>query len=111
MLEGIKKFTRDNLDIIMASGVLGGSALLDAVTAIDNIKEYGTWVEWNPIIRESVRRMGEGAIYAAKLEASSLAIYAAKKMNDAGYRIDGKYLLYGASMCWLTGALLNVAYG
>ena len=110
MLEGIKKFTRDNLDLIMASGFLVVSGGLDTITTIENMREYGTWVEWNPIIRESVRRMGEGAIYAAKLGASSLAIYAAKKMDDVGYRIDGKYLLYGASMCWLAGALLNVAY-
>ncbi len=101
--------------VVRESGLFGaslmmiGAAVADSEATLDNIREYGHYIEGNPIIRGLMHYTEEDlAVYLPKIVASSLAIYAAKKMKEEDYKIRGEHLLYGAAIYWSAGALLNL---
>ncbi len=109
MLENIKKFTKINKEIFIASGALIGSAIADSVITLENISKYGIDFEGNPIITESIKYIGVNAsLVLPKISSLSFIVYTAKKMNNTNYKIKGEHLLYGAALSWSTGAVLNL---
>ena len=108
MLERIREALRE-YGLFGASLMMFGAAVADSEATLDNIREYGHSIEVNPIIRGLMRYTEEDlAVYLPKIVASSLAVYAAKKMNEEDYKIKGEHLLYGAAIYWSAGALLNI---
>lgn len=84
------------------------SGIEDTVLTANNIEKYGLTIEGNPILRKLVQEWGliAGLCYP-KIVVFILIVYTAHMMNKTNYAIRGEYLLYGASICWLCGAISN----
>jgi len=84
------------------------SGLEDTVLTAQNIGTYGLSIEGNPILRQLVEHWGvvPGLLYP-KVVVFIVIVYTAHMMNKTRYTIRGEYLLYGASICWLCGAVSN----
>ena len=80
----------------------------DTVLTAKNIGTYGLDIEANPILRQLVEYWGlvPGLLYP-KAVVFIVIVYTAHIMNKTHYPIRGEYLLYGASLCWLLGAVSN----
>ena len=85
------------------------SGIEDTVLTADNIGKYGLGIEGNPILRKFVELWGiiPGLLYP-KVVVFIVIVYTAHIMNKTQYTIRGEYLLYGASICWLCGAISNL---
>lgn len=85
------------------------SGIEDTVLTLENISKYGLEIEGNPILREIAEHLGIlHGIVIPKMLVLGFTLYTAYKMNQMNYRIKGEYLLYGASFCWLYGAVTHV---
>ena len=84
------------------------SGLEDTVLTGQNIVTYGLGIEGNPIMRKMVEYWGvvPGLLYP-KVVVFIVIVYTANMMNKTRYTMRGEYLLYGASICWLLGAVSN----
>ena len=84
------------------------SGVEDTVLTVKNIGAYGLGIEGNPILRHLVDHWGvvPGLLYP-KIVVFIVIVYTAHMMNKTHYTIRGEYLLYGASICWLLGAISN----
>jgi hypothetical protein len=84
------------------------SGIEDTILTLDNISKYGVEIEGNPILRKIIEHMGAvPGLLIVKILALGMAVYTANKMNEINYGIKGEYLLYGASICWLFGAVAH----
>ena len=85
------------------------SGIEDTLLTLENISKYGVEIEGNPILRKVVENVGAvPGLLIIKTLVVVIAIYTAHKMNKMNYRVKGEYLLYGASICWLYGAVLHL---
>ena len=88
--------------------LLLASGLADTVLTAQNITKYGLDIEGNPLLRKIVAHWGMlPGLLITKLVVFVVIVYTAHIMNKTHYKIRGEYLLYGASICWLYGALTN----
>lgn len=93
----------------IAAMILIESAMQDVALTLENISKYGIEIEGNPILRETAKHLGTApGLLIPKILALGIAIYTANKMNKINYGIKGKYFLYGASICWLYGAVAHL---
>ena len=84
------------------------SGLADSVLTAQNIAKYGLEIEGNPLLKMIMAHWGVFfGLLLTKLIVFIVIVYTAQMMNRTGYRIRGEYLLYGASICWLYGAVTN----
>ena len=84
------------------------SGLADSVLTAQNIAKYGLEIEGNPLLRVIMKHWGVFlGLLLTKLIVFIVIIYTAHMMNRTGYKVRGEYLLYGASICWLYGAVTN----
>ena len=84
------------------------SGLADSVLTAQNIAKYGLEIEGNPLLKMIMEHWGVFlGLFLTKLIVFIIIIYTAHMMNKTGYKIRGEYLLYGASICWLYGAVTN----
>jgi len=85
------------------------SGVEDTLLTLENISKYGVEIEGNPILRKMVEHVGAvPGLLIIKTLVVVVAIYTAYKMNKMNYRVKGEYLLYGASICWLYGAVFHL---
>jgi len=85
------------------------SGIEDTLLTLENISKYGVEIEGNPILRKIVENIGTVAgLLIIKTLVVVIVIYTAYKMNKMNYKIRGEYLLYGASICWLYGAVFHL---
>ena len=85
------------------------SGIEDAVLTLESISKYGIEIEGNPLLREIVRHLGAvPGLLITKSFVIAVTLYTAYKMNKINYFIKGEYLLYGASIYWLIGALSHL---
>ncbi len=85
------------------------SGIEDAVLTLESISKYGIEIEGNPLLREIVRHLGAvPGLLITKSFVIAVTLYTAYKMNKTNYFIKGEYLLYGASIYWLIGALSHL---
>ncbi len=93
----------------IAAMILVESAMQDVVLTLKNVSKYGVEIEGNPILREISEYLGAGpGLLIPKILALGIVIYTAYRMNKINYEIKGEYLLYGASVCWLSGAVAHL---
>ena len=93
----------------IATMLLVESGLQDVASTLDSISRYGIECEGNPLLRKIMECWGaENGLLIPKIVASSIIIYTAYKMNKTDYKVRGEYLLYGASICWLYGAVAHL---
>ena len=93
----------------IAAMLLIESGIEDAVLTLESISKYGIEIEGNPLLREIVRHMGDvPGLLITKSFVIVVTLYTAYKMNKMNYFIKGEYLLYGASIYWLIGALSHL---
>lgn len=92
----------------IATLLLLASGIEDTVLTARNILTYGLSIEGNPILRYLVEHWGimPGLLYP-KAVVFIVIVYTAHLMNRTRYPIRGEYLLLGASICWLCGAVSN----
>ena len=84
------------------------SGLADSVLTAQNIAKYGLDIEGNPLLKVIIAHWGVFlGLLLTKLIVFIVIVYTAHMMNRTGYRIRGEYLLHGASICWLYGAVTN----
>lgn len=84
------------------------SGLADSLLTAQNIAKYGLDIEGNPLLKVIMEHWGVFVgLLLTKLIVFIVIVYTANMMNRTGYRIRGEYLLYGASFCWLYGAVTN----
>lgn len=89
--------------------LLAESGMQDVVLTLDSISKYGIECEGNPFLRKIMEYWGvEYGLLIPKILASGIIIYTAYKMNKMSYKFKGEYLLYGASICWLCGAITHL---
>jgi hypothetical protein len=89
--------------LLMVSGVE------DSVLTAENIGTYGLDIEGNPIVRKLVEHWGVvPGLFYPKVVVFIVIVYTAHMMNKTRHTIRGEYLLYGATICWLCGALSNL---
>jgi len=101
-LKKIKGF-RISVMLLLESGIA------DIILTLDNISKYGIEIEGNPILRKIIEHMGAvHGLLIVKILVLGIAVYTANKMNKINYVIKGEYLLYGASICWLYGAVAHL---
>lgn len=85
------------------------SGIEDTILTAENVLKYGIEVEGNPFLRVMINNFGLiPGLVGTKTIVSILIIYTAHMMNRTHYKIDGEYLLYGGSLCWLYGAATNM---
>jgi hypothetical protein len=85
------------------------SGIEDTVLTLESISKYGVEIEGNPVLREIVRHMGPlPGLLITKTLVIAITLYTAYMMNKTNYKIKGEYLLYGASIYWLCGALSHL---
>lgn len=85
------------------------SGIEDTVLTLESISKYGVEIEGNPVLREIVRHLGPlPGLLITKTLVIAITLYTAYMMNKMNYRIKGEYLLYGASIYWLCGALSHL---
>lgn len=85
------------------------SGIEDTVLTLGSISKYGIEIEGNPVLREIVKHLGAvPGLLIAKTLVIVITIYTAYMMNKMNYIIKGEYLLYGASIYWLCGALSHL---
>ena len=88
--------------------LLFGSGLADSLLTEQNIAKYGLEIEGNPLLKVIMEHWGVFlGLFLTKLIVFIVIIYTAHMMNKTGYKIRGEYLLHGASICWLYGAVTN----
>lgn len=101
-INGVKGFR-------ISSMLLIESGIEDTVLTLESISKYGIEIEGNPLLREIVRYMGAvPGLLITKTFVIAVTLYTAYKMNEMKYIIKGEYLLYGASIYWLMGALSHL---
>lgn|SRR5210317_2267721 len=84
------------------------SGLADTVLTAQNIAKYGLDIEGNPLLRKIIEHWGMlPGLLITKLVVFVVIVYTAHMMNKTDYKIRGEYLLHGASICWLYGAVSN----
>lgn len=82
------------------------SGIEDTVLTLESISKYGMEIEGNPFLRHVLERTGAvPGLLAVKIVVIGITVYTAHKMNQMNYKIKGEYLLYGASVYWLYGAV------
>jgi len=107
-LDKINNYIKKIKGFRIAVMLLVESGIEDIVLTLDNISKYGIECEGNPILRMIVEHLGaEFGLLIPKILAFGITLYTAHKMNKTNYRIKGEYLLYGASICWLYGAVAH----
>lgn len=85
------------------------SGIEDTVLTLESISKYGIEIEGNPFLREIIRHMGAiPGLLITKTFVIAVTLYTAYKMNQTEYLVKGEYLLYGASIYWLLGALSHL---
>jgi len=93
----------------ISSMLLIESGIEDAVLTLESISKYGIEIEGNPLLREIIRHMGAvPGLLITKSFVIVVTLYTAYKMNKTNYFIKGEYLIYGASIYWLIGALSHL---
>jgi len=93
----------------IAAMLLAESGLQDVVLTLDSISKYGIECEGNPLLRKIMESWGvEGGLLIPKIVASVIMIHACYKMNKMNHKLKGEYLLYGASIYWLCGAIAHL---
>jgi hypothetical protein len=101
-IDGVKGF-RISAMLLIESGIE------DTVLTLESISKYGIEIEGNPLLREIVRYIGAvPGLLITKTFVIAVTLYTAYKMNKMNYIIKGEYLLYGASIYWLMGALSHL---
>ena len=101
-INGVKGF-RISAMLLIESGIE------DTVLTLESISKYGIEIEGNLLLREIVRYMGAvPGLLITKTFVIAVTLYTAYKMNEMNYIIKGEYLLYGASIYWLMGALSHL---
>ena len=84
------------------------SGLADSVLTAQNIAKYGLDIEGNPLLKVIMEHWGVFlGLFLTKLIVFIVIVYTSLMMNKTGYKIRGEYLLYGASIFWLYGAVTN----
>jgi hypothetical protein len=84
------------------------SGLADSVLTAQNVAKYGLDIEGNPLLKAIMEHWGVFlGLFLTKLIVFIVIVYTAHMMNKTGYKVRGEYLLYGASICWLYGAVTN----
>lgn len=107
-LQGFKAYIDKINGFPIAVLLLFESGLADSVLTAQNIAKYGLEIEGNPLLRVIIAHWGVFlGLLLTKLIVFIVIVYTAHMMNKTGYRIRGEYLLYGASICWLYGAVTN----
>lgn len=105
-LNKVNNYTKKVKSFRIGVMLLGESGLEDIVLTINSISKYGIEYEGNPILKMSMEHLGTlPGLLIPKILALGVTIYTAYMMNKKNYRIKGEYLLYGASFCWLYGAI------
>lgn len=105
-LDKIKNYINDIKGFRISVMLLVESGLADIALTIDNVTKYGIEYEGNPILRTVMEHLGiEYGLLIPKILALVITTYTAHKMNKTNYKIKGEHLLYGASICWLYGAV------
>ncbi|UCD04496.1 MAG: hypothetical protein JSW73_02590 [Candidatus Woesearchaeota archaeon] len=85
------------------------SGIEDTLLTLESISKYGIEIEANPILREVVKHLGAvPGLLSVKVLVLAITVYTAHMMNKTNCKIRGEYLLYGASICWLYGAVSNL---
>ena len=93
----------------IAAMLLAESGLQDIVLTLQSISKHGIECEGNPFLRKIIEYWGpEHGLFIPKILAFGIIIYTAHTMNRLNYKIRGEYLLYGASICWLCGAISHL---
>ena len=93
----------------IAAMLLIESGIEDTVLTLESISKYGVEIEGNPVLREIVRHLGPlPGLLITKTLVIAITLYTAYMMNKMNYKIQGEYLLYGASIYWLCGALSHL---
>jgi len=93
----------------IAAMLLAESGMQDVVLTLDNISKYGIECEGNPLLRKIMEYWGvENGLFIPKILVFGIIICTAYKMNKVNYKVKGEYLLYGASICWLCGAITHL---
>ena len=84
------------------------SGLADSILTAQNVATYGLDIEGNPLLKPIMQQWGVlSGLFITKLIVFIVLIYTAHMMNKTHYKIKGEYLLYGAAICWLYGAVTN----
>lgn len=101
-INGVKGF-RISAMLLIESGIE------DTVCTLNSISKYGIEIEGNPLLREITRYLGAvPGLLITKTFVIVVTLYTAHRMNQSNYLIKGEYLLYGASLYWLMGALSHL---
>ncbi len=108
-LDKVNRYLKKIKSFRIAAMLLVESGLQDVVSTLDSISKYGIECEGNPFLRKIMEYWGvEYGLLIPKILTSGIIIYTAYKMNKMSYKIKGEYLLYGASICWLCGAITHL---
>ncbi len=108
-LDKVNRYLKKIKSFRIAAMLLVESGLQDVVSTLGSISKYGIECEGNPFLRKIMEYWGvENGLLIPKIVASVIIIYTAHKMNKMSYKIKGEYLLYGASICWLYGAVAHL---
>lgn len=92
----------------IAALLLFESGLADSILTAQNVAKYGLDIEGNPLLKKIMEHWGVlPGLFITKLIVFVVIIYTAHMMNKTHYKIRGEYLLYGAAICWLYGAVSN----
>ena len=107
--DAVNRYLNKTRSFKIAAMLLVESGLQDVSSTLDTLSKHGIEYEGNPLLRKIMEYWGfEHGLLIPKIVASGIIIYTAYKMNTSNYKVKGEYLLYGASICWLYGAVAHL---
>jgi hypothetical protein len=111
-LDAVNRYLNKTRSFKIAAMLLVESGLQDVAVTLDSISKYGIECEGNLFLRKIMEHWGvENGLLIPKILSSGIIIYTAYKMNKMSYKFKGEYLLYGASIYWLCGAIAHLFLG